>query len=55
MPRMAKYRNCVHIPAEYAVEQFDVQAAYLAGTNLGCAFDSAAMEQAQTLLTLLPA
>ena len=54
MDRMAKYRNCVHIPVEYADETFEVQAVYLTGTNLGCAFDQAALEQARALLALLP-
>ena len=49
----AKYQNGVHIPAEYAYEQFDVQAIYLAGTSFGCVCDDAAMDLAQELFAQL--
>ena len=49
MNRIAKYRNGVHIPEEYAYEQFGVQAVYLAEMTLGCICDDPAMELAQEL------
>lgn len=53
MARSARSRNgVVHIPEEYAGQRFDVQAVYLDGTNLGCAYSSAAAQRAQELLAL---
>jgi len=49
MDRIAKYQNGVHIPEEYAYEQFGVQAVYLAEMTLGCICDDPAMELAQEL------
>ena len=42
-----------HIPEEYSYDSFGVQAVYLSGTELGCAYDDAIMTQAQELLARL--
>lgn len=53
MDRMAKNKAGIHIPEEYAEARFGVQAYYLSGTTLGCAYDGAAMAEARELLALL--
>lgn len=53
MDRMAKNKAGIHIPEEYADRSFGVQACYLSGTTLGCAYDSAMMADARELLALL--
>lgn len=53
MDRMAKNKGGIHIPEEYADTRFGVQACYLSGTTLGCAYDGAAMDEARELLALL--
>ena len=53
MARIAKYLNVIHIPEEYSYDSFGVQAVYLSGTELGCAYDDAIMTQAQELLARL--
>lgn len=49
MTRSARYQSGVHIPEEYAYDQFGVQALYLTGTSLGCACDDAILAKAQEL------
>ena len=49
MTRSACYQSGVHIPEEYAYDQFGVQALYLTGTTLGCACDDAVLAKAQEL------
>lgn len=53
MDRMAKNKTGIHIPEEYAEARFGVQAYYLSGTTLGCAYDSGTMAEARELLALL--
>ena len=53
MARIAKYLNVIHIPEEYSYDSFGVQAVYLSGTELGCAYDDAIMTRAQELLARL--
>lgn len=53
MDRMAKNKAGIHIPEEYAEASFGVQAYYLSGTTLGCAYDSGIMAEARELLALL--
>lgn len=49
MDHSTRYQTCVCIPEEYAYDNFGVQAVFLAGTDLGCALDDTALEQAQAL------
>lgn len=49
MTRAARYQSCVYIPEDYSYDSFGVQAMALSGTDLACALDDAAMEQAQEL------
>ena len=49
MTANARYQAGVHIPEEYAYDQFGVQALYLAGTSLGCACDDTILAKAQEL------
>ena len=53
MDRMAKNKAGIHIPEEYAAARFGVQACYLSGTTLGCAYDGGTMAEARELLALL--
>lgn len=52
MTRSARYQSGMHIPEEYAYDQFGVQVLYLSGTTLGCALDDATLAKAQELFAL---